>query len=93
MQVLEQAGQMRVDPVSSSSFERFEFWSRDLRDEADSTFLFPSLQSSFELVEYVTLLREGIIEAYVGVVSALRETEQSTSFFLFLSFSLLVVPR
>lgn len=38
------------------------------------------LQSSFELVEYVTLLREGIIEAYVGVVSALRESDQSTSF-------------
>lgn len=31
--------------------------------------------ASFELVEYVTLLREAIVEAYVGVVSAFRSTE------------------
>lgn len=56
--------------------------SRERRNlEADWSF--PRfLQSSYELVEYVTLLREGIIEAYVGVVSSLRESEPGASFLL-----------
>ena len=34
------------------------------------------LQLDIELVEYVQLLREGILEAYVGIVSAFKSTEK-----------------
>lgn len=47
-------------------------------------------QLDFDLVDYVTQLREGILEAYTGVVTAFKNTDKGISS---LSVLLLYLPR
>ena len=69
MNVLRQAGVMMPNPVSFRFVEQVHFSSPGM-----------ILQLDIELVEYVTLLREGILEAFTGIVTGFKDTDKGLFF-------------
>lgn len=66
MQVLQQAGSMRADPVRHHH-HHFDF----------CQWLIIVSQDNMELVDYVLTLREAILEAYTGIVGAFKQAHKS----------------
>lgn len=63
MNILRQAGAVMPNPVSQ------------LHDSPSSRMLTNSTQMDYELLDYVTQLREGILEAYTGIVTGFKNTD------------------
>lgn len=69
MSVLSQAGQVEPNPVSPY----FNIVVRGV------TLTLICFQLDYDLVDYVGQLREGILEAYIGIVTGLKKTPQGES--------------